>query len=305
MKKIKSDKMILATPVIPLNSEIFDQKKVQVWMKREDLNHPHIQGNKWHKLKLNLAEAQQQGNNTLITFGGAYSNHIAATAVAGKRLGFETVGYIRGEELAEAKQKWSPTLINAEKNDMQLKFLNRKEYRLKATPAFIKKIEEIHPNAYLIPEGGTNSLAIAGFKSMADEIQQQLPNWTHLFVAVGTGGTLAGLVKHLKPKKNQIVIGIPTANQYEYLIDDINHYLEPHFYEAWYFQTPKLSLRYGKIFPKITQTISNFKTEFNILLDPVYTARMVYEFLQALEQNQIPENAKVLLIHTGGLQGGG
>jgi len=290
------------TPLQKINHPLFEQSNIKVWVKRDDLNHSEIQGNKWHKLKLNLAQAVKE-NNTLITFGGAYSNHIAATAMAGKLMKLTTIGFIRGDELKDQPYKWSSTLITAQKNGMKLKFLSRKEYRNKETIEFKRKLKQDYYNSYIIPEGGTNSLAIKGFVDLADEINQQQKYWTHLYLPVGTGGTLAGLVKYLKPKEQQKIIGIPTAKTYQYLTSDINQYLSRDFYQTWYFQHPKTPLRYGKITPEIQQIIDEFQNRFNIKLDPIYTARMMLEFMLSIKNNELPQDSKVILLHTGGLQG--
>ncbi len=291
------------TPLQKINHPLFDQYQIKVWIKRDDLNHPEIQGNKWHKLKLNLVEALKQNKSTLITFGGAYSNHIAATAVAGKNAGLTTLSFIRGDELENNPTAWSSTLTTAHKLGMQFKFLSREDYRQKNSLKFQNQLELDYPNAYILPEGGNNILAVKGFRSLADDINYQHKSWSHLYLPVGTGGTLAGLVKYLNPKLNQKIIGIPTAKSYQYLTKNINHYLTPQSYQDWYFQTPKISLRYGKITPKIQEIIEEFKQHFNIPLDPIYTARMMLEFILSVKNNELPQGSKIILLHTGGLQG--
>lgn len=291
------------TPLMPLAHPLFKQHHLQVWLKREDLNHPTIQGNKWHKLKLNLLEAQQQNANTLITFGGAYSNHIAATAAAGKLFNFKTIGFIRGDELKASPNQWSHTLKTAVANGMTLQFLSRTDYRHKADTDFLARLQTQYPNSYIIPEGGTNALAIAGLASLAKDIKQQCPQWTHLLLPVGTGGTLAGLTKALNCQPHQKILGIPTAKNYAYLQDNINAFLPKEKHQTWSFLPQNYHFRYGKITPEIKGIIADFENQFNIPLDPVYTARMVLEFMTQVETNYFPPQANIILIHTGGLQG--
>src|SRR5690606_31086936 len=147
------------------NEKIFFSKiedsSIECFIKREDLIHPTISGNKYRKLKYNILEAQKQNKQTLLTFGGAYSNHIAATAIAGKEFGLKTIGIIRGEEL-ENNFSNNPTLVSAQKNDMQLHFIDRNSYKNKYEDYFIKELTSQFGDFYLLPEGGTNTLAIKG-----------------------------------------------------------------------------------------------------------------------------------------------
>lgn len=193
----------IKTPLTPLDSRLFDKYQVKVWIKRDDLNHPTVQGNKWHKLKYNLQQARKMNKTTLLTFGGAYSNHIVATAAAANHMGFKSIGFIRGDELANHPEKWSHTLKTAAANGMQLQFINRQDYRQKSDENTLKNLQLQFPQAYILPEGGTNDLAVLGFDDLMTETTQQCPDWTHLFTATGTGGTLAGLVhasQNLTPK---------------------------------------------------------------------------------------------------------
>lgn len=279
-------------------------------MKRDDLNHPAIQGNKWHKLRFNLEQARKQGFRKLITFGGAYSNHIAATAAAGKAFGFETVGMIRGEELANCPQKWSPTLLTAQKNGMQLQFINRQAYRQKQSAAFLRQLHKDFPNSFILPEGGTNELAIQGFAAVIEQLNQQCPTWSHLYTAVGTGGTLAGLVKMSQQNSvcSRALLGIATLNQADYLRASIRHYsgIEDNSKESavtWQLLTQYSGGGYAKTTEACLADQYWFESHFGILLDPVYTSKMVHGFLEEMRQQKIPPNSKVILYHSGGLQG--
>lgn len=291
------------TVLSKLDHPWFIEKGIEVWIKRDDLNHPNIQGNKWHKLKLNLQTAHDQAKTCLVTFGGAYSNHIAATAAAGKRFGFETHGYIRGDELSDTG-RWSATLRQASSNGMQLHFLDRATYRKKHEQAFLAQLNRLHPNAYILPEGGTNELAIQGFSETCQDLENQCPDWTHCFTAVGTGGTLAGLITHTAYRSTRKIIGVSTLKQSDYLFDEIVQWLpNDHQHNQWTLLTNYHGGGYAKSTNAIIDSQQWFEQTFNIPLDPIYTQKMVYAFISELEKNNIPKDAKVILYHSGGLQG--
>jgi 1-aminocyclopropane-1-carboxylate deaminase len=287
------------TPLQALKAARFENAGIQVWIKRDDLNHPQIQGNKWHKLKLNLAFAQQQGYQQLLSFGGAYSNHIAALAAAGKAYGFDTLGYIRGDELANNHQAWSTTLKTAQQQGMQFHFLSRSEYRLRDDSHWLAGLQQRYPQAYILPEGGTNALAIAGFESLTNELHQQA-DFSHLLCAVGTGGSLAGFASYAQPE--QQIWGIATLKQADYLLPNIQAWLNKpqHNWRLW---TDFHGGGYGKLNKEIMNKYKAFEEEFNVLLDPVYTAKLVYGFEELLAAGAFERGSRVVLYHSGGLQG--
>jgi len=287
------------TPLHNCQANRFENAGIQVWIKRDDLNHPQIQGNKWHKLKLNLDFAQQHGYKQLLSFGGAYSNHIAALAAAGNTYGFETIGFIRGNELANNHQAWSATLKTAHQQGMQLHFLSRSEYRLRNDPQWLANLKQSYPNAYVLPEGGTNALAIAGFESVMNELQQQC-DFSHLLCAVGTGGSLAGFINYSQP--NQKIWGITTLKQSEYLVPAIQAWLHTSK-NNWRLWTEFHGGGYGKMNAEIMNKYNAFEQEFNVLLDPVYTAKLVYGFEKLLQAGEFKRGSRVVLYHSGGLQG--
>lgn len=300
----------IETPLQPLEHALFEHYKIQVWIKRDDLNHPTIQGNKWHKLRHNLEAAKKSNKTQLITFGGAYSNHIAATAAAGKMYGFETIGFIRGEELATCPQHWSHTLIEAQKKGMSLNFLSRAVYRQKSDAEFMTRLEKAYPNGYIIPEGGTNLKGVKGFKPLMQNLEKQCPEWTHLFCAVGTGGTLAGMIRYAQTSKTatneKVILGVATLKNADYLRTQITELSQPTFAKQainWQLLTQYCGDGYAKPDSKLLDLNTWFKTSFNIELDPIYTVKMVNGFLQELEKGTFPKGAKVILYHSGGLQG--
>jgi 1-aminocyclopropane-1-carboxylate deaminase len=191
---------------------------ITLYLKREDLLHPTISGNKFRKLKYNLIEARQQGLNTLLTFGGAYSNHIAAVAAAGHEWGFKTIGVIRGEEIID-KIQGNSTLKLAQANGMQLYFVSRTDYRRKSETEFIKQLQQKFGEFYLIPEGGTNALAVQGCTEILTEDDQQF--FDVVCCAVGTGGTIAGIINSSHDEQN--ILGFP-ALKGDFLGDEIKQW---------------------------------------------------------------------------------
>ena len=272
---------------------ILEQKKVTLVLKREDCIHPFISGNKYRKLKYNLGEAKSQGQNTLLTFGGAYSNHIAATAYAGKLHGLQTIGVIRGEELA---QKWqeNATLKLANSHGMQFKFISREAFRNKNNAQFIKDLKEELGAFYLLPEGGTNPLAIKGCEEILTNTDA---GFDVICCAVGTGGTIAGISNSAFAA--QKVLGFP-ALKGDFLQEDIRKFAAR---ENWELITDYHFGGYAKVNEHLIHFINDFKSKTQIPLDPIYTGKMMYGIVDQVTKGYFPPNTKILAIHTGGLQG--
>lgn len=194
------------SPISTIERPILKEKDICLWIKRDDqlllspfAGNQGFCGNKWRKLQLNLQAAKVGKHQQLLTFGGAFSNHIAATASAGALFGFKTIGIIRGERV----EPLNPTLSEAKRCGMQLHFIDRNTYRSKDHPDFLKKLEEEFGPSYILPEGGTNLLAIEACKTIAVEIEQQVPNLPdYICVAGGTGGTIAGIIQGLKGRSS-------------------------------------------------------------------------------------------------------
>ncbi|MEY8759643.1 1-aminocyclopropane-1-carboxylate deaminase/D-cysteine desulfhydrase [Chryseobacterium tongliaoense] len=281
----------LPTETIPIQ-EIPVHKNVKLFMKREDLIHPQISGNKYWKLFYNINHYLETNpeNPFIITFGGAFSNHISAVSAVGKLSEVPTLGLIRGEELQD---KWrdNPTLLFAKRNGMNLKFITREEYRNK------EKLSEFltheFPDALIVPEGGTNQEAVEGIKMM---LNNETKDFDYLCTAVGTGGTIAGISRFCED--NQKVIGFKA-------VDDSS--LENKIRE--------LTLRenfdlidssfggYGKIKDENIRFINDFKERYGIPLEPVYTGKMMQKVMELIDEDYFPENSRILCFHTGGLQG--
>ncbi|MEO1011078.1 MAG: pyridoxal-phosphate dependent enzyme [Bacteroidota bacterium] len=281
----------------PINQEIqlpvLEEKKVALYLKREDEIHPLISGNKYRKLKYNLIAAKENGLDTLLTYGGAYSNHIAAVAYAGQKEGLRTIGVIRGEEL---RQNWwdNPTLAMAREHGMQFTFVSRKRYRHKGDKNFQEELLRQFGLFYAMPEGGTNLLAIKGCGEILTKADV---DFDVICCAVGTGGTLAGLIN--TSKAHQHILGFP-ALKGDFLHEDIRKFA---LSQNWSLQTAYHFGGYAKVSDNLIEFINFFYRQTGIPLDPVYTGKMMFGVLAMVENDRFKPGTKILAIHTGGLQG--
>lgn len=268
---------------------------VEDWIsiKPEYLNHEHISGNKLRKLKYNLRQAKKKDAKTLLTFGGAFSNHIAATAAAGKEYGFNTIGIIRGEEV-EFKLESNPTLVFAKSQGMHLHFISREDYRHKNSDDFIKSLKNKLGDFYLLPEGGTNELAIKGCEEI---LQAEDFDFNYICCPVGTGGTVSGLIN--SSKKNQNVLGFVVLKG-DFLEEEIKKYTQK---TNWELITDYHFGGYAKINPDVISFINWFNTTYKLPLDPIYTGKMMYGLFKMKEAGFFNDEDRILAIHTGGLQG--
>ncbi len=248
-------------------------------------------GNKWRKLKYNLIEAQKSGFETLLTFGGAYSNHIYAVAAAGEEFNFKTIGIIRGDELNSDSNE---TLKFAKSKGMDLVFVNRTDYQNKDILA-----NKYGKNAYVLPEGGTNELAIRGVVELMDEIDNQIEA-NFVCVSIGTGGTFAGLLN--SSRLDCKILGFPALKG----INDINQLIPSHYFRNksnfeiisdYHFGG------YGKYDSELLNFMQTFENEHNIPLEQVYNAKVFYGVLDKIKRDYFPINSKIVVVHTGGLQG--
>lgn len=284
------------TPPIPteeVDLKAFGIDGFSLFVLREDLLHPFVSGNKFRKLKYNIHTARFQNLDTLLTFGGAFSNHIAATAAAGKEMGMKTIGIIRGEEVKE-KINQNPTLSFAENCGMQLHFVSRESYRKKESSCFLSDLERKFGEFYLLPEGGTNSLAVNGCMEI---LTDEHSSYDYVCVPVGTGGTIAGLVK--ASHQDQKVLGF-SALKGSFQTDIISKYT---FKTNFKITDSYCFGGYGKIDMKLVRFINDFRLKTGIPLDPVYTGKMVFGILDLLKNGYFKENSRILAVHTGGLQG--
>ena len=287
------------TPIQEISNNLLESKDIQLLVKRDDLIHPQISGNKWRKLKYNLIQAQAEAQSTLLTFGGAYSNHIYAVAAAGKLFNFKTIGLIRGERI----EPLNPTLRFAEQSGMHLHFISRPIYRQKDSPDFLEKLKNDFGNFYLLPEGGTNVLALKGCAELVQEIKQQLGKIPdYCCAACGTGGTFAGIVLGLNGQKNAIGFSVLKGNFHQVTIEQLlkNAKMEA---QNWYINTDYHFGGYAKFTPKLINFINHFKKENNIQLDPIYTGKLFYAIFDLIKNDYFKRGSSILVVHTGGLQG--
>ena len=255
--------------------------------------HPFVSGNKFRKLKYNLLKAKEEKKTKLLTFGGAFSNHIAAVAYAGKDNNFETIGIIRGDEL-ESHITENPTLLFAQECGMKFQFVSREEYKNKTTNLFIENLKNRYGDIYLIPEGGANSLAVKGCEEI---ITEEDSRFSHICCSIGTGGTISGLINasHLHQK----IIGFSSLKG-EFLSDDIRKFAVKN---NWELVTDYHFGGYGKINEELVRFINDFYKQTTIPLDPIYTGKMLFGIIDLIEKGYFPKGANILAIHTGGLQG--
>ena len=281
-----------------ITDPLLDKFGINLFVKRDDLLHPDVSGNKWRKLKYNILEAKKNKFTTLLTFGGAYSNHIAATAAAGKLFDIQTIGIIRGDEL---RIESNATLRQATKNDMKLFFVSRTEYEDKTYLA-----QKYGQNCYVLPEGGSNTLAAQGASETMSEIITQLgyyPNY--VAVPIGTGGTFAGLCA--KSTLNTKVLGFTVLKNGQYLVPQINEmiaangdFLQTNYEIFWDFHCGG----YAKTTPNLLSFIDCFQDKTNIEIEPIYSGKMFYSLYELIVgSGYFQPNETIVAVHTGGLQG--
>jgi 1-aminocyclopropane-1-carboxylate deaminase len=265
---------------------------VDLTIRRLDLVHPQISGNKFFKLKYNLQQALAQGKTQILTFGGAYSNHIAATAFAAHHFGLTSIGIIRGQELAQ--QPLNPTLSTAAALGMQLHFVSRETYRRKAEAEYLASLSAQFPHAYIVPEGGTNALAIQGCREIL------MPHHQHMDViccAVGTGGTLTGLIESSHPQQH--ILGF-SALKGQFLTQEVAQLTQ---HQHWSITDEFCCGGYAKTTPELLQFMHSFEQRYAIPLEPIYTAKMFFGVFRMIERGELTPQTKILLLHSGGLQG--
>lgn len=279
-----------------LNHSILDEKGIGLAIKRLDLVHPAVSGNKFFKLKYNLEKAKSHGKSTILTFGGAFSNHIYTTAEAASAENLEAIGIIRGERT----EPLNPTLARAEKLGMQLHFIDRTSYRNKTNPEFLIGLKEKFGDFYLIPEGGTNEAAIGGTQEIL--VQEDL-QFSHICSSIGTGGTFAGLYSSLASQ--QKLLGFSSLKG-QFILQEITELIEK--YQLTSQGTYEILTKYHfEGYAKYTQELIDFiwwfYEQFGIALDPIYTGKMAFGIWDLIQQDYFAPGSKLLMIHSGGLQG--
>lgn len=285
---------IPSIPLQPINDDITQKHNINLFVLRTDLIHPTISGNKLFKLKYNLQEAIRLQQKTILTFGGAFSNHIAATAFAGKEYNFNTIGIIRGETHNEL----NPTLKFAIECGMQLHYVSRKMYQNKNKLYEYVNTQFEDRNFYMIPEGGSNELGVKGCKEIADLITV---DFEYITVACGTGTTLAGIIRSLK--ENQKAIGFQILKADEYIKNEVEKWMQGNNDNNWNINENYHFGGYAKIKKELIEFIDWFQQTNNIPLDYIYTGKMMFGVYDLIKKGFFKQGETIVAIHTGGLQG--
>ncbi len=285
---------MLNSPIQEINDNLLFEKGVKLFVKRDDMIHPHISGNKWRKMKYNLLAAKS--TDTLLTFGGAYSNHIAATAAAGHEYGFKTIGVIRGEEHLPLND----TLKLAIEHGMKLHYVDRTTYKKRYLTEFWLDLKAQFGECFIIPEGGANLLGVQGCMEILDEVEI---DFDIVCAACGTGSTLAGIIASMKSGKR--AIGFPALKNGVFIADEIRKFLtdEQLNGKEWYIETEYHFGGYARYRPELIDFIKRVKKISGIQLDPVYTGKMMFGIYDLIRKGKIKSGSTVLAVHTGGLQG--
>lgn len=273
-----------------------DKTGISIDIKREDKIHPQVSGNKFRKLKYNILKALDENKKCILTYGGAFSNHISATAAAAKLNGLDAIGVIRGEEIEKKFNEnpdHNPTLAFAKAQGLQLHFISRENYRLNDDISEINKLKNRFGDFYRIPEGGTNALAVKGCEEIMGLDDQK---YNIIACCVGTGGTIAGIINASKPHQN--IYGFSALKGHQHR--EIHQYINKNNFKI--FEDEAFG-GYAKSNKKLAEFINSFYRCTSIKLDPIYTGKMFYRLFKMVENNEIANRTNILVIHSGGLQG--
>ncbi|TCO62708.1 1-aminocyclopropane-1-carboxylate deaminase/D-cysteine desulfhydrase [Actinocrispum wychmicini] len=285
-------RLSLPSPLVELHDERISSHGIRLFLKRDDLISPEIPGNKWRKLKYNISAARDEGASTLLTFGGAYSNHIRATAAAGHFFGFKTVGVIRGEEHLPLNE----SLSYAADHGMSLTYMNRTTYRSKTSPHVLEALKQRFGEFYLIPEGGSNSTALRGCAELPEEIGV---DFSVICCACGTGGTLAGIAAGLRP--DQHALGF-AALKGDFLAKDIAQLQRTaigRVLDNWSVDTEFHFGGFARRKPELDDFIFSFERLHGLTLDWVYVAKMMYGIYTLADRGHFASGSTVIAIITG------
>ncbi|MEU0507867.1 MULTISPECIES: 1-aminocyclopropane-1-carboxylate deaminase/D-cysteine desulfhydrase [Amycolatopsis] len=280
----------LPSPLVALHDDRLAPHGIRVHLKRDDLVHPELPGNKWRKLKYNLAAAREQGHTRLLTFGGAYSNHLRAVAAAGHHYGFETVGAVRGEE----HQPLNDSLAYAVSRGMRLTYLDRTTYRRKTEPDVLARLTDEFGPCYVVPEGGSNGLGVRGCAELPAEIDT---DFDVICCACGTGTTLAGIAAGLTG--DQRALGFAVLNGGRFLDDEVRHLQQEAFGRDtgnWAIDYDFPFRGYAKRTPELDAFTRDFKARHGITLDWVYEAKMMYGLFERIASGAFPPGTTVVAV---------
>jgi len=294
-KLLELQKQFKPSILTPIDSPLFEQKQLECWIKRDDLIHPIISGNKWRKLKYILNHALNIEADTLISMGGAYSNHLHALAFAGRALNLKTIGFIRGEQ----PKVFSPTLEDLKRWGMELRFVSRTEYRELRQYKTYNQLPNSIKGQYWLPEGGATDLALRGVGEIVSEIEMEFDT---LCVPCGTGTTLAGLIG--ETEESQSIIGFSALKGGGFLMDDVNNLLITNdTNNNWSIQLDYHFGGFAKRNNELLLFIEDFAKQHRVQLEPVYSGKMVYGLLDLIKKDFFKAGQKIIILHTGGLQG--
>lgn len=284
------------SPVMPIIDKAFAVRGVELWVKRDDLLHPIISGNKWRKLKYGLDHALRLGKHTLCSMGGVYSNHLHALAYTGQLLGLSTLGLIRGE----CPDPLNPTLRDLQAWGMQLNFLSRGDYRELRQYRDDDALPNLPSDGYWLPEGGASRLALKGVAEIIHEIDM---DYDHLVVGCGTGTTLAGLIAAAPPKTS--VLGVAALKGAAFLIDEVKHLLPEQSCQSvsWEILLDYHHGGFAKTSTPLQTLIEEVQAHHQLPLEPIYTAKTLFAIYDLLHQGFFKSGHRIMMIHTGGLQG--
>ncbi len=291
-----------ASPLLhPIAHPSATRHGVRLLLWRDDLVNPDLPGNKARKLKYNLLQARAEGHTRLLTFGGAYSNHLAAVAAAGRLFGFATTGLVRGE----AHAPLNPTLARCAADGMHLQYLDRATYRRRAEPDFLAEVQQQLGPAYLLPEGGTNQLALRGVAELIGELRQHT-DFDAVATAAGTGGTLAGLAVGLAEANHPArAVGVAALKGADFLRTEIDNLILPATGRPLFNYELHTTYHFGgyaKLPVELRVFIQEFQASYGVLLDPIYTSKLLFGVLDLIEQGHFAPGSTVVAVHTGGLQ---
>jgi 1-aminocyclopropane-1-carboxylate deaminase len=296
---------ITSSPLQVITHPLLSKQNITLSIKRDDLLDPNISGNKWRKLKYNLLYAEAHKIKHIVSFGGAFSNHIHALAAASHCFGFKTTGIIRGEPHYAS----NPTLSDAQRWGMQLEFVDRKTYRNKDQADYLTLLQTEYPDAYIIPEGGSNQLATIGVEEVVKEIVASLSMQSaqpvdHIFTATGSAGTLAGLVSGaLQYTPLTTIHGVAVLKDAQYLTNTVNTLVSQSDKVSWHLHTQFHEGGYGKVSPELRLFCHAFTQQTAIPIEPIYTGKMFYALWQLIKQGYFAKGSHIVAVHTGGLQG--
>lgn len=290
---IKLEKTFLPSKLTKINDPWLEQYQIELYMKRDDLLHPVISGNKWRKLKYSLDHALSLGSDTLVSMGGIYSNHLHALAYVGQALGLKTIGLVRGEQ----PRVLTPTLSDIKRWGMELVFVSRTDYRLLRRHKKYDNLPGLKPGQYWLPEGGATNLALQGVSELVTEIS--IP-YDSFCVPCGTGATLAGVIEGVPESVS--VLGFAAFKSANFLISDVEVLLSQSRHN-WQINLDYHFGGFAKINAELSVFIKEFESKSAVPLEPIYTGKMIYGVYELIKKHYFRPGQRIIALHTGGLQG--